>query len=109
MYANSASPSQGLLDVYPVIDWESLVIFPKNVTFKGRNDRNLHNFKPETLPAVPSFGRPKPQLTKPTQIRLKTIEAQTCFHGFSSCFYNLCTKTRPKSIYEEQDNFASKY
>ncbi|KAK4280021.1 hypothetical protein QN277_011705 [Acacia crassicarpa] len=41
LFAGSIHPDQDLCDVCTIIDWESLLIMPKHVAFKGDNDRYL--------------------------------------------------------------------
>ncbi|CBI37298.3 uncharacterized protein LOC100251726 [Vitis vinifera] len=41
LFAGSASPDKDLYDVFTIIDWESLLILPKHIAFKGDNDYYL--------------------------------------------------------------------
>ncbi|GFY94440.1 hypothetical protein Acr_09g0008860 [Actinidia rufa] len=41
LYAGSAQPDKDRCDLYTIIDWESLLIFPKHVAFKGDNGNYL--------------------------------------------------------------------
>ncbi|GFY94439.1 hypothetical protein Acr_09g0008850 [Actinidia rufa] len=41
LFAGSAQPDKDLCDVYTIIDWESLLILPKHIAFKGDNGNYL--------------------------------------------------------------------
>ncbi|KAI9077515.1 hypothetical protein K1719_040537 [Acacia pycnantha] len=41
LYASSENPNKDSCDVYTIIDWESLLIMPKHVAFKGDNGQYL--------------------------------------------------------------------
>lgn len=37
LFAGSAEPNKELLDVFPIFDWDSLLVLPKHIAFKGDN------------------------------------------------------------------------
>ncbi|KAI9114191.1 hypothetical protein K1719_014841 [Acacia pycnantha] len=41
LFASSENPDENSCDVYTIIDWESLLIMPKHVAFKGDNGKYL--------------------------------------------------------------------